>query len=164
MERFIASIKVKPLPNESSADYRDRTELTTEEEYRTLAYLKNASNQAAESLICALDNLARSAAAYLEIPTNRAIGGKYVADKLSLLEAIRAVANWQRHHHDWPEYEERRIELRFSAKNWTHRTLKMFGLFTFGEDIPIRFLTLLRISSYLQLGALSRLQCATCSA
>jgi hypothetical protein len=148
--------------------YRDGTNLTQQatmlsdhiKDEADYAYLvRSSSHRAAESLVYTLDSIVKFAGTAGEIAGKNdqyLIGGRFLASNVTLLEAIRVVANWQRHSIDW-------YDKPYSEDNFNHRVLKKLDLWG-TEDVSVKFLKLLRRPSYFQfeqdmMGALEYLTC-----
>jgi hypothetical protein len=145
IRRDMARIRKLPKrPKETAVD-RDRRlrELWNDEEAYEKEVLRRARS-AAESLIFGLDSLAQSYAHQVRLPQRYWVGGRALSEDVSLLEGIRAVANWQRHNYtdSWRVYKE---------SNWSHVVLKSMGLWPGGERLPQDFLSMLGCSTYAEL-------------
>ncbi|MDB5070681.1 MAG: hypothetical protein JWM87_1792 [Candidatus Eremiobacteraeota bacterium] len=136
--------KLPKRPKESAFDRERRlNELWNDEEAYEKQVLRRARS-AAESLVFGLDSLAQSYAHQLNLPQRYWVGGRPLSESVSLLEGIRAVANWQRHNYteSWREYKE---------SNWSHVVLKSIGLWHGGERLPQEFLSRLGCTTYAEL-------------
>jgi hypothetical protein len=107
----------------------------------------NTSHRAAESLVYTVHAIIKFAGSAAKIggKKDEYLIGRYLDPGLSLLEAFRVVANWQRHDLD-------RKEAPFYQKNFNHKALKDLALWG-ARDVSVKFLKMLRRQSYYQLEA-----------
>ncbi len=124
---------------ETEARYEDRIRTAVDEESYFLAHLQHSANHAASSIVYNLDQVVQTFAEDVELPTKWRIGGKFLTGDVTLIEGIRAVANWQRHHAAWKAFKE---------SNWNHNVLKTLNLWTADRDVPVKFLKSLRCRCY----------------
>lgn len=109
-------------------------------------FVQSTSERAAESLIYSVDSIIKyaGAAAHIAGKSDENLrGGRFLARGLTLLEAFRVVANWQRHDLEWRTTG-------YNDKNFNHRALRKLGLWA-QDGVPIKFLRMLRRTAYFQL-------------
>jgi hypothetical protein len=96
--------------------------------YAHRAMLQIQCANAASSLLIAYDNMARNAADFCGKKVADIIGGPEV-NGITLLEAIRAAADWTRHHYEWSKGHN---------NQWPVRTLQTIGLDINDNVLPAR--------------------------
>jgi len=96
--------------------------------YAHRSMLQIQSANAATSLLIAYDNIARNAADFSGKKVADIIGGPEV-NGVTLLEAIRAAADWTRHHYEWRKGHD---------NQWPVRTLQAVGLDIHDNVLPAR--------------------------